>query len=364
VKRILGMVALLGMVLVAGSCSHKAQTTAVQTVRFALPRNPDSLVVTFAQEKGWYREEGLDVQFTMVEADKVQETLASGAVDVAWSSTTSTMIASIKNPNVVYVSPWNTFDKGFALIARPNGPLKSVDELNKSTPSYVEAVRLAAAQLSGKTVITTANTDMERAVASAVARGDLLYKNVRIIDLPPDEGLAAFLSGKGDAYLGGIPQRTRAVQQGMVEVLSGFDLGPAPINGLVTSRAYLKDHEDVLMKIMKVWFRTATYTNSHTAEVGAYIAAQLNRDGGAHYDVADFSRDWNGLEHFVDSPQYAQNDIFDRKGNNYWRRRWDEDNKYYYITRRSTPYSVSSDGIFVADTMQIKFIQRYGKGPF
>jgi hypothetical protein len=25
---------------------------------------------------------------------------------------------------------------------------------------------------------------------------------------------------------------------------------------------------------------------------------------------------------------------------------------------------VSSDGIFVADAMQIKFIQRYGKGPF
>ena len=36
-KRILGMVALLGMVLVAGGCGHKTQNSAVQTVRFAVP---------------------------------------------------------------------------------------------------------------------------------------------------------------------------------------------------------------------------------------------------------------------------------------------------------------------------------------
>lgn len=363
-KRIPGMVALLGMVLLAGSCSHNNQTSALQTVKFAVPLSPDALVVTFAQEKGWYREEGLDVQFTMVAPNKVQEALASGSVDVAWSSTTDTMSASIHNRNVVYVYPWNTFDKGFALIARPDGPLKSVDEINKSIPSYTEAVHFAAVQLRDKTVITTTNTDMERAVASAVQQGDLLYRNVRIMNFPPDEGLAAFLSGRGDAYLGGVPQRTKAVKEGMVEIIRGFDLGPAPINGLVTSKAYLKGHEDVLLKIMKVWFRTATYTNSHTDEVGAYIAAQLNQHGGAHYEVADFTRDWNGLEHFVDSPQYAQTDIFDRKGTNYWKRRWDEDNKYFYIVKNSIPYAVSPDGIFEAQAMQIKFLRRYGNGPF
>ena len=363
-KRILGMVALLGMVLVAGSCGHKTQNSAVQTVRFAVPASLDSLVVTFAQEKGWYREEGLNLQFTMVPPDKVQEALASGSVDVAWSTTTDTMIASVNNPNVVFIYPWNTFDKGFALIARPVGPFESVEELNKTIPSYVDAVRAAAAQLRDKTVVTTANTDMEHAVASAAERGELIFKNVRIINLPPDKGLAAFLSGTGDAYMGGLPQRTRAVKEGMVEIISGFDIGPAPINGLVTSRAYLRDHEDVILKILKVWFRTATYTNSHTDEVGTYIAAELNRQGGAHYDVADFSRDWNGLEHFVDSPQYAQQEIFETKGANYWRRRWDDDNAYLFRIKKSVPYPVSSDGIFLADTMQIKFLRRYGKGPF
>jgi hypothetical protein len=120
----------------------------------------------------------------------------------------------------------------------------------------------------------------------------------------------------------------------------------------------------VILKILKVWFRTATYTNSHTDEVGTYIAAELNRQGGTHYDVADFSRDWNGLEHFVDSPQYAQQEIFETKGANYWRRRWDDDNAYLFRIKKSLPYPVSSDGIFLADTMQIKFIRRYGKGPF
>jgi ABC-type nitrate/sulfonate/bicarbonate transport system substrate-binding protein len=150
----------------------------------------------------------------------------------------------------------------------------------------------------------------------------------------------------------------------MVEVIKGFDIGSAPINGLVTSRAYFRDHEDVLLKLMKVWFRTANYTNSHTDEVGAYIAAQHNRNGGDHYEVADFRRNWNGLEHYVDSPRYAQDDIFDRRGGNYWHRRWDDDNRFFFRTIRFIPYPVSPDGIFEAEGMQIKFIRRYGKGPF
>ena len=69
---------------------------------------------------------------------------------------------------------------------------------------------------------------MEQGVAAAATRGGLDFKrDVKVIYLEPDQGLAAFLNGTGDAYIGGIPQRTRAGKEGMVEMLTGIDLGPA-----------------------------------------------------------------------------------------------------------------------------------------
>ena len=73
----------------------------------------------------------------------------------------------------------------------------------------------------------------------------------KIINLNPDEGLASFLTGQGDAFIGGIPQRTRASKEGMIEMLTGADLGPAPINGMVTTKKYAQENPDILLKLLK-----------------------------------------------------------------------------------------------------------------
>jgi len=353
---------LLLLFLVISTSAFAQQTSApLPVVRFVVPPYQDSLVVTFGNEKGWFKEEGLDVRFTLVGLDEVQETLASGSVDVAWSTTTNTMVASIKNPDLVFVYPWNTFDNGFALVARPNGAIQTIDNIQAKFPNHADAVKAAARQLSGKTIITTSHTDMEQAVASVAERGGLAFgKDVKIVNLPPDEGLAAFLSGVGDAYMGGIPQRTRAVKEGMVEVIRGLDLGPAPINGLVTTRKYLASHKSEILKIMKVWFRIASFGNSNTDELGTFIVTSLNHSSGANFTLSDFRGAWNGLEHFVDSPQYAQRDVFDPSGPNYWLTRWNDDNKYFHTIIKSIPHTVSPTGLFQADEMQKEYIGKYG----
>ena len=294
-------VSFVAILVLAFFFMHTNGAPSLKKVRFVVPPYQDSLIITFGKEKGWFKDEGLNVDFTIVGLDEVQETLASGAVDVAWSTTTNTMIASIRNPNLVYVYPWNTFDKGFALIARPNGPIKSVDELLSTVANRSEAIQAAAAQLRGRTVITTSNTDMEEAVASVAERGQLRFgADVKIVNLPPDEGLSAFLSGNGDAYMGGIPQRFRAVSEGMKEVILGLDLGPAPINGLVTTKQYLSANEETVLKIMRVWFKVVTYTNSHLEETGNFIIKELNNRTGAKFTNDGFRSAWNGLEHFVE----------------------------------------------------------------
>ena len=361
-REILGSAAALG---VLSACTTKGAGT---KVKMAVPAYQDSLVILYGKQAGWFAEEGIDIDFVILEIDEIQEALAAGpnaGAHVVWSTIANTMVASARNANVRYIYPWNTFDEGFALSARPNGPLKPIDAFLTPGLPRVEAIKRTAAQLRGKTVITTSKTDIEQAVASAAARGGLDFKrDVKVINLPPNEGLAAFLSGEGDAYMGGIPQRDRAHEEGMIEVLAGHDLGPGPINGLVTSASYAKDNQDVLLKIMKVWFRIVSFGNKQTTELGNFVVGELNHRSAANFDLRDFKRAWQGLEKFVDSPQYAQRDIFSPTGKNYWRRNWDDCNRYFHDITGALPRDISPNGLFLAEQFHGQFLKEYGNGPY
>src|ERR1044071_7188909 len=200
-------------------------------VRYGISPFQDTLVPIVGREKGWYREEGLDVEFTVLDWNEVLDSISSGKIDVAINNISSVISVHERNPQIIYWYGFNPFDNGFALMIRPDGKLKTLQQFEIEVGDHERAVQMTAAQLKGKTVVTTGNTDMEQGVAAAARRGGLDFKkDMRIIDLNPDEGLAAFLRGEGDAYIGGIPQRTRAGKEGMVEMLTGADLGPPPIN--------------------------------------------------------------------------------------------------------------------------------------
>jgi ABC-type nitrate/sulfonate/bicarbonate transport system substrate-binding protein len=311
----------------------------------------------FGQTKGWYAEEGLDVQFRILGWTEVQEALSSRAtdrIDVGINNISSIIATHERNPQLIYAYGFNTFDNGFALMGRPNGPLKPLDDFLRQGLARDEAIRTAAQQLKGKKVITTSNTDMEQGVAAAARRGGLDFKSdIQIINLPPDEGLAAFLSGQGDAYIGGIPQRTRANKEGMIELLTGADLGPPPINGLVTTKDYYNGNRETLAKLLKVWFRTVQYMDAHIDEGASVIVGILNKNSSANFTVDDFKRFWNKLEHYPPTPEAIQAEILSPQGRNYWRARWDDCNNYFLnvakvITKPVTP----EEAFFMPDLQQ------------
>jgi NitT/TauT family transport system substrate-binding protein len=211
------------------------------------------------RNKGWYKEEGLDVEFRILGWTEVQEALSSVArdrVDVAINNETAVVATNHRNRDLVYVYGFNPFDAGFALMGRPNGRVLPLEVFLPQTPDREEAIRRTAEQLRGLSVITTANTDMEQGVAAAAIRGGLDFtRDVKIINLNPDDGLAAFLAGEGDLFIGGLPQRFRAKKEGMIEILTGLDLGPVPINGIVSTRSYVEKNREVIFKLLNVWFK-------------------------------------------------------------------------------------------------------------
>ncbi|MDP9190451.1 MAG: ABC transporter substrate-binding protein [Acidobacteriota bacterium] len=343
------------------SSAPPATKKPLETVRFGVSPFQDTLLPIIGKERGWYAEEGLDVQFTQLGWTEVMEALSAGQVDVAINNETSVVATHTRNPNIVYYYGLNPFDNGFALMIRPNSKLKPLSEVLKTVPDRAEAVRRTAAQLKGKTVITTSKTDMEQGVAAAALRGGLDFrKDVRIIDLNPDEGLAAFLHGDGDAFIGGIPQRTRAAKEGMIEMLTGADLGPPPINGLVTTKQYAAQHEATLLALLHVWFRTVKSMNAHMEQDAPIIISALNRASGAQFTLEDFKRFWNNYEHFPSSPREVELSMLHPSSPNYWRARWDDCNRYFVEVTHTLEKPVDPADACMIDKTHAQYVKKYG----
>jgi NitT/TauT family transport system substrate-binding protein len=341
--------------------SSSNRSTSLVKVRFGISPFQDTLVPIVGREKGWYREQGLDVEFVILGWTEVMEALSAGRIDVAINNESSVVATHERNPQIIYWYGFNPFDNGFALMIRPDGKLETLEQIEKEVGKHDSAVQKTAAQLKGKTIITTGKTDMEQGVAAAARRGGLDFKkDVRIIDLNPDEGLAAFLRGDGDAYIGGIPQRTRAGKEGMLEMLTGTDLGPAPINGIVTTKAYAEAHEDVLLNLLRVWFKSVNHIDQNMTDGANIIIKELNSRTGAQFTLEDFRTFWNNYEHYPSTPKEVQKLILDEAGRNYWKARWDDCNNYFYTITGVISKPVDPNDAFWMLKAQQAYIAKYG----
>ena len=369
--RIVAILGLLALVISACQPAAPAEETAAPTaepgaaagelihVRLGISPFQDCLLPMIGIENGWFEEEGLDVEPVILGWTEVQEALAAGEVDVAWNNISSVVATHEQWPDFVYLYGVNIFDGGAALMARPE--FLTADEFEAQGMTREEAVDAAIQQLRGHTVVTTGNTDMGQAVIGAAYRHGLDWTtDFEIVDLNPDEGLAAFLSGTGDFYLGGIPQRTRATQEGMKAIVAGAELAPPPLNGLVTTSQWAAANEDVILRMIHVWFRIVNYVETNREEGAEIVLSILNEQTGAAMTLEDFNTFWQNYEHYPLTPQGIQDDILDPDGYSYWRARFDDCNWYFHEVAGTISEPVDPEGVMLLDYYQELYVAQYG----
>jgi NitT/TauT family transport system substrate-binding protein len=349
------------LAIAAWSPTHNSEARAegITTIRLGISPFQDTMIPIIGEEKGWFAEEGLKVELKTLAWDAVMPAVASSGVDAAINNTTGVVSVANKAPNVVYWYAWNPFTQGSALLGRKGSGLKTLEELTASGLSRTDARNETFKQLKGRTIVTTMFTDMGKQVAEALKSVGLTTTDVKIIDMDPDQGLAAFLSGTGDAYLGGIPQRVRAVAEGMPVLASGPDLAPPPINGLVTTADFAKGHEEALLKLMHVFHRIIRYCDANTAECGKSITDRLNKDTGANLTVQGFQDFWQKFELYAPNAQATKDLILSESGVAYWKRTWDGDNAYL-AGSGSIPRAVDPATHFLVQQTWDKYVAKYG----
>lgn len=345
---------LFGLVVLAAVCAYfflspKGREGQSKNARVTIGVSAfqDTILPLYAKQKGFFEEEGIDANVVLLGWTEVLEALSSKAstrIDIGINNECSVIGAWNNNKDLRYFYPVNPFDNGFALMGRKGGPLRPLSAFSNEASPSSSAKDAFAAQFKGRTIVTTSGTDMEQGVAAIARRANLrLGTDVRIIDLPPDEGLIAFLSGSGDAYIGGIPQRFKAAQSGAVELITGTNIGPAPINGFVTTNSYAASNPEMMKKVVRVWFRTVKYVNENFDRAAPEIIDLVNKNSAGKLTVEDFRRTWNGLETFEPSVESVESNIISPTGRNYWKARWDDCNTYFFDLKRSIPAKVTTD---------------------
>jgi NitT/TauT family transport system substrate-binding protein len=319
----------------------------------------DTLLPTIGKEKGWFESEGLDVVFKTLAWNAMMPAVASNAVDIATYNTTGIVAVYNKQPEITFWYPWNIFTQGAALMGRPNIGLKTMKNFEKEGMAHRDAVKSTVQQLKAKTIVTTMGSDMGKAVVMATGDNGLSRSDYKIIDMDPDQGLAAFISGTGDAYLGGIPQRTRLTKEGYLTLLSGPDIAPVPLNGWVTTKAFAEKNKESLLKLQHVMFRIIRYTNANQDVVAKAITDRLNQETGAKMTIAEFKRFWNEIENYPNNAAEVQKDILNQDGFAYWKRTWDNDNQYFVEIEKLIPIKVPYDA-FWGDKVQKEYVEKYG----
>lgn len=299
----------------------------------------DTILPIVAEKKGWYVQEGLKVKLKVLPWGAVMNALASGSVDVAIQNFNSFQ-ASYENINlqggdVVFYYPLFVF-KGAAIIIRGDGKIKPLSEVSKSYPHDREkAIMEIAKQLAGKTVITTKGTEMEQIVLAAIKKAGLnADKDVKIIHAEPDDGLNAFISGTGDAYSGGVTERTEASRHGAIIMLESADLNPPVIDGLVTTEHFARDHEEELLKLIALWYKTIDFMEKDLDENSKIVIEYLSTVSSTRYSVEEYKYTWFNTEVYPKNSTEMNDQVLSETALYYWKQSWNANNKFLLAEKK------------------------------
>ena len=186
---------------------------------------------------------------------------------------------------------------GFAPLIRPDGKIKTYEQMKKEISDPKDALRATCAQVRGKTWVAQLGASHETTVDATLEWGGLTREDLNFIDIGPAEGATAFLRGEGDIYLGDVPNRYRLEEEGMVPLVTAGDLGKKAIGyiTIVGNNQWLseQENEDALLRLMLVWFRAVDELKAggpRADEAFQIIADWVNKGAGTSFsaDSAEF----------------------------------------------------------------------------
>lgn len=247
-------------------------------VRFANLPYGDHTFSIIGKEKGFFADEGIDVDIKTIKIEEVVSSLANGSYDVA-SVPPGILFSSWEDvPNIVTFCFSDLF-QGFALMADPRKGYKSVEDFKQSGASHSEAIKLVARQIKGKTWAYPTETAVKPFIDLVLSRGEVARTDFKSMVLDDPLTVQALKRGEADFQVGGVPSRITLQRDGFIPLLTSVDFatGAKPSkesaelaailqNGWACTKEYYDKNHATVLKLAKVNYKIMEFMHTDRKE--------------------------------------------------------------------------------------------------
>ncbi len=222
-----------------------------------------------AQDKGFFEDEGLDVNITVIE-DSAQRKAAvlNGSIDGLGDTTDLLVLSRAENiPSIAVMQ-----------IDQSNGAdgIISTDNIN------------SVADLKGQKVAVQKNFVSESFLYYLLQKNGLTPKDVKIIDMEAGAAGAAFVSGSVDIAVTFEPWMSKAKDRRGGKILISSKEADGVISDILTIREdYLAEHPETVKKFMKGWFKALDYWKNNPEDANSIMAKHYNLSGEEFKTLAE-----------------------------------------------------------------------------
>ncbi len=220
-------------------------------INIGLIRGVCQMPAYIAHEKGFFKELGLDISYSINPAAWVLPTkLISGEISFGIIPWTRTVSARDNGDDMVVIAG-SGYEEAATVVRRDSG-----------------ITRLS--ELKGKRISLPAEGGMKDLTSQALFKKyDITPENTEIIRLPSgDAAMLSLLSGRADATTNVEPYATMAVKLGIGKVIArGKDVLPkTPGCSITTTNEFIQDHPEMTLNFLKAILKAEEFCNKEAVE--------------------------------------------------------------------------------------------------
>jgi sulfonate transport system substrate-binding protein len=243
------LIFVLGLLSLGG---FQGVATGAEPVRIAYIQSVHHLPLWVALEKGYFKENGVDVAIEGIfrAGPEIMSAFSAGSLDMAYVGIAPTITAVANKTAQVFVLAQVNAD-GSAIVVGNTSPIQSIPDL------------------SGKTVaVPGASTVQDFLLKKALTNSDLAMNRVNIIVLKPPEMIGALRADQIDAFNAWEPFPAKAVTSGVGRILvTSKQIWPNhPCCVLVADTNFVKRHSSEIKAVLRSHVRAIEFINNNPEE--------------------------------------------------------------------------------------------------
>jgi NitT/TauT family transport system substrate-binding protein len=235
-------------------CSKKPQEQELTSITIAFQEWVGYGLFYLAQEKGFCKEEGIEIVFIDEQLDSARrDALKQGMLDCEAGTLDLLISKAAQDTPIVGVMEIDRSFGGDGIVAA--GDIKKLEDLI------------------GKRVALARDDVGETFISTLFYQNGLSLNNVIIVPKLPEEVSQAFLNGEADACVTWEPQLTKALKRPGAHILTSSKEHTGIIIDTLNVRRDLAENNPGLVKrLMRSWFKALKFYKEHPNEASEIIA--------------------------------------------------------------------------------------------